>query len=103
MENFDELELRISSDGVIIPVRVVPGSSRQRVVGVLAGRLKITTSAPAEKGKANRAVAELLAETLGVARKDVSLRSGATSSRKEFLIANLAIHQVRQRLKERVK
>jgi len=103
MEDFDDLELRSLSDGVIVPVKVVPSSSRQRIAGVLAGRLKITTSAPAEKGKANRAVAELLAETLGVARKDVSLHSGATSSQKEFLIANLAIHQVRQRLKERVK
>ena len=103
MEDLEKLELRDTNKGVIIPVKVVPGSSRQRIVGVLGGRLKITTSAPAEKGKANRAVAELLAETLGVARKDVSLHSGATSSQKEFLIANLAIHQVRQRLKERVK
>ncbi len=98
MEDLEKLELRDTDKGVIIPVKVVPASSRHRIVGVLAGRLKITTSSPAEKGKANKAVSALLADALGLSRRDVSLVSGQVSSRKEFLIVGLGSHQVRLRL-----
>ena len=47
-------------------MKVVPGSSRDQVVGWLGDASKIKVTAPPEKGKANEAVIELLAEPLGV-------------------------------------
>lgn len=84
--------------GAVIAVKAVPGASRDRVAGVLGDCLKITTSAPAEKGKANKAVAAILARALGVAAGDVTLVAGPTNPRKEFRVAGLSAKQVRARL-----
>jgi hypothetical protein len=62
---------------VLVPVKVVPGSSREDIAGALGERLKVRTRAPAEDGRANRAVCALLAAALGVKTRDVAIASGA--------------------------
>jgi uncharacterized protein (TIGR00251 family) len=76
-------------------VKVVPGARRERIVGWLGDALKLTVAAPPERGRANRAVAELLERTLGVA---VRLVDGERSARKVFEVADLDEAQVRERL-----
>ncbi|MHC4562919.1 MAG: DUF167 domain-containing protein [Planctomycetota bacterium] len=98
MKNAENIALRTTDDGVIVPVKVVAGSSRDTVVGVLGDCLKITTAAAAEKHKANAAVAGTLAKTLGVGPRNVQLIAGQTNPRKEFLIAGLTEKLCRQRL-----
>jgi uncharacterized protein (TIGR00251 family) len=49
-----------------LSVKVVPGSSRNQIVGSLGDALKIKVMAPPEKGKANEAVVELLSMKLGI-------------------------------------
>ncbi len=66
----------------LIWVKVVPGSSRNEIAGVIGDRLKIRTSAPPEGGKANVAVCHLLADTLGVRRARVHVEKGATHREK---------------------
>ena len=65
---------------------MVPGASRSEIVGVLGDRLKVRVASPAEGGKANRAVIELLAERLGLPVRDVELFSGHTSRDKTVRI-----------------
>ena len=79
MSDIDQLEIRDSAGGAVLPVKVVPGSSRDRIVGVLGGSLKVATSAAAEKGKANAAVAKLLARALGVDARSVELISSPSN------------------------
>jgi len=98
MKNVDNISLRAADGGVVIAVKVVPGSSRDRVAGALGDCLKITTSAAAEKGRANAAVARTLAKVLGVSPRDVTLISGQTSPRKEFHVAGLTLDACRHRL-----
>jgi hypothetical protein len=60
-------------------VKVVPGSSRDQIVGWLGDALKIKVSAPPEKGRANEAVVEMLAAKLGVATDNIEIESGHSS------------------------
>lgn len=70
--------------GTLVDVWVVPGASRDEIVGEHDGALKIRVTAPPERGKANRAVARLLAELLPGHR--VTVVAGITARRKQVLI-----------------
>jgi len=98
MNGAENVKLRAEADGTVVAVKVVPGASRDRVVGVLGDCLKVATSAAAEKGKANAAVTRTLAAALDVNRRDVVLVAGQTNPRKEFLISGTAPTEVRRRL-----
>ena len=82
----NEVWARQIPSGWEIRVKAVPGASRSRIVGVLGDRLKIQVAAAPEDGKANRAVAEVLATWLGLARSQVELVSGASQPAKVFRI-----------------
>lgn len=90
--------LSSSPDGVTVRVKVVPGSSRDRIAGVLGDRLKVTVSAPPEAGKANRAVCELLASLLGVTLKQVTLIQGQTQPLKTIRVTGMTLCDVTQHI-----
>lgn len=58
------------------------------MAGVLGQRLKIRVAAPAEGGKANRAVVALLENWLGV--RDVEIVAGSSSSEKTVRVGGLS-------------
>jgi uncharacterized protein (TIGR00251 family) len=66
----------------MLNVKVVPGSSRDRVAGRYGDGIKVQVSAPPEGGRANRAVEELLAAALGVKAQQVRVVKGHTQPRK---------------------
>jgi hypothetical protein len=70
-------------------VKVVPGSSRDQIVGWLGDALKIKVMAPPEKGRANEAVVEILAEKLGISTDDIEVVSGHSSTSKVIAISAL--------------
>jgi uncharacterized protein (TIGR00251 family) len=90
--------LKATDNGVEITVKVVPGASRDRIMGLLGDALKIQVSAPPERGKANAAVAELLADALGPSARSVSVISGMTSPRKVVLAQGCSLEQAAARL-----
>lgn len=61
---------------VLIRLKVVPGSSRDQIVGMLGDRLKVKVAAAPEDGKANAAVCHLLAKALGLPNAAVAIESG---------------------------
>lgn len=85
-------------DGCLIRLKVVPGSSRDALAGVLGNRLKVKVTAAPEGGKANKAVCALLASVFGVKPRDVSVIAGATSPEKTVRINSLTAEQVDQAL-----
>lgn len=74
-------------------IKVVPGSSRDRIAGLLGDRLKVAVSAPPEGGKANKAVCKLLASALGVPTRDVSVTAGHTQPQKTTTILGVTVDQ----------
>jgi uncharacterized protein len=67
---------------ITINVKVIPGSSRDAVVGLLGGNLKVKVSAPPEGGRANKSLAKILAKWLEISPDKVLIKSGHQSQRK---------------------
>jgi len=65
-----------------LDVRVQPRASRNEIVGVQGGALRVRLTAPPVDGAANEALIRLLAGELGVARRQVRIVAGATSRNK---------------------
>lgn len=83
--------------GARIRVWVVPGASRDQIVGRHGDRIKVKTSAPAEGGRANHMVTKLLREFLG---RPVELVAGSGSRSKVFVVEGLTAEQVLRNLGE---
>jgi len=83
----EDLELTSVSGGTRLRLRVKAGARTSAIVGVHGGALKLSVAAAPERGKANRAVVKLLADTLGLPCSDVKITSGKTSQDKVAEIA----------------
>lgn len=68
-----------------LAVKVTPGA-RDQSVTLLDGAVQVKVRAPPDKGAANDAVAQLLAEALNVPPSRVTLLRGGTSRHKLFRI-----------------
>jgi uncharacterized protein (TIGR00251 family) len=67
-------------------VRLTPRSAVERVEDVVDGVLKVKVMAPAVEGAANNALIRLLADELGIARRDVRIVAGAASRQKLVVV-----------------
>jgi len=67
------------------------------VDGVVDGVLRARVGSPAVEGAANNALVRLIADELGVARRDVRIVAGATSRQKLVVIDGLAAEVVTRR------
>ena len=79
-----------------LSLKVVPGSSRDQVVGWLGEALNVKVRAPPEKGRANGAVVALLADRLGIDPSSIAVVSGHGSPAKVVEIAGMADEAIRQ-------
>lgn len=68
---------------VRIAVHVTPKSGRDEIAGWRGGELSLRVTAPPEGGKANAAVAVVLAKALGVPKGAVRVVRGETSRHKQ--------------------
>jgi uncharacterized protein (TIGR00251 family) len=84
--------------GVVFTAKIVPGSSRTGLCGLLNGMLKIKISAAPEKGKANRALVGFLAKKLGVKKKAVSIISGQTNPVKQVQVLGISTETLLKKL-----
>ena len=83
---------QVAADGLALTVRLTPKGGRDAIDGIeqLAdGRsvLKVRVRAAPSEGEANDALVRLLAKSLGVAPRQVSLVAGATARVKRLEIA----------------
>ena len=90
--------IREIEGGVEITIKAVPGASRDRIVGPLGDALKVQVSAPPEKGKANQAIVALIAKTLGISARSVTVVRGVSNPKKIVRIPGTCAEEVRARL-----
>ncbi len=95
-----EIELKQTSQGVLLGVKVQPRSRRPGVQGIYAGMLRVGVKEPPERGKANSAVIRLLAGVLQTPEAHITLVRGTTSSQKQFLIRGISADEIRRRIEE---
>ena len=84
------LRIQEVDEGVIFTAKVVPGSNRTAVCGLLDEMLKIKVSAAPEKRKANQCLIELLAKQLGVKKNAVSIISGKAKPIKRMQVSGIS-------------
>lgn len=73
----------LATPGTEFRVRATP-RARKPGLSLESGVFRIAVTAPAEEGRANAAVAEVLAHALGVAKTRLTLVRGATARDKTF-------------------
>jgi uncharacterized protein (TIGR00251 family) len=96
--HIDDLYRAEGDDAVVLYVHVQPGAGRSAVVGRHGAALKVRVGAPPVGGRANEACAELLAETFGLTRAQVSLVGGEGSRAKQFKLTGVDLDTFRTQL-----
>jgi uncharacterized protein (TIGR00251 family) len=97
----------MSADGLVVTVRLTPKAGRDSIDGIVqladgSAVLKVRVAAAPTDGEANGALIHLLARSLRIAPRDVTLVGGATSRIKRMLIAGdvgtvtTALEKIRQ-------
>lgn len=80
-----------------ISVRVTPRSNRNSIEWSPGG-LRVRLTAPPVDGAANDALVSLLAERLGIAKREISVVHGATSRQKIVEVNGITAAELEQRL-----
>jgi len=92
------IHLERHAEGTILPVRAHAGARRNEIGGEHDGALRVAVTQAPEKGKANKAIAALLAKKLAVRKSQVEVLSGEISSQKRFLIRGVTPEDLQSRL-----
>ena len=87
--------LKPVDDGVILSLHVQPRASKNEIIGVVEGALKIRLTSPPVEGAANKFCCEFIAKTCGVPKRDVSIVSGEKSRHKRLKIFGVDPVQIR--------
>lgn len=82
--------IKACDGGVVLNLRIVPRASRNAAAEAVGDALKIRLRAPPVDGKANAALCEFLADTLGVPKRAVTILAGETGRLKRVRVAGLA-------------
>ena len=90
-----ELRIREQDGAITFEVRVAPRASRNRIVGVQDGALKVALTAPPVDGAANEALKKLLGKALGVAKSDVEILHGDRARTKVLRVLGVRAAEVR--------
>jgi uncharacterized protein (TIGR00251 family) len=93
------LKIEEIDGGIVLPVKVVPGSSKTSIAGLLDGMLKVKVSAPPEKGKANQCLIDFLAKKLSVKKNNIKIISGSTNPAKRIEISGISANAVSKKIK----
>jgi uncharacterized protein (TIGR00251 family) len=81
---------QIHRDGILLFIRLTPNARKDEVLGRVEGTdgplIAAKVHAIPDKGKANKALIALIAKWLGLAKSEISLKSGSKSRLKTLLI-----------------
>ena len=85
----------ISDKKTTLEIHVQPGAKRNEIVGFKEGVLYAKVTALPQKGQANRALLELIAQMLGIPKTAVDIIRGQSSRSKVIAIHGLTNDEVK--------
>jgi uncharacterized protein (TIGR00251 family) len=85
-DNKERLNIRNKPAGIVFNVLVQPRSSKNMIVGLYDGALKIKLTAPPVDNAANRMCLKFIAKCLGVSRSSLEIVAGHNSRHKQILL-----------------
>ena len=83
------LPFKETSQGLFLPVQVVPRAGKSELAGIVNDALKIRLKSAPVDGKANEECLRYLADCFGIARNRLSIHAGATSRKKTIFISGI--------------
>ncbi|HNP92579.1 MAG TPA: DUF167 domain-containing protein [Rectinema sp.] len=88
LEHLDILKpaLHEEKEGIVLDVYVIPRAPYDSVEGLRDGRILLRVKAAPEKGKANEAVLDLIADYFDIASSNLRILRGHSSKRKSILL-----------------
>jgi uncharacterized protein len=90
--------LKTTKEGVILLLKIIPKARQNKIIGPESGFLKIHLTAVPEKGKANAALIQFLAKSLGRPKNAFILIKGETSAHKQILIQDMTEHEFYEKI-----
>jgi len=85
-----------NSGSIEFEIIAKPKASKNAIGDVHDGALKISVTAPPDKGKANKAIIKLLSKELKIPQSSISIISGETSRRKKVRIEGVTSDDIRK-------
>lgn len=92
--NNSELKTKQHDNGVSFDIKLTPNSSRNAIIGIENGVLKVKTTAVPEKGKANKELIKILSKHLKTAKSNIEIIKGLTDRNKTVLIKDSNIDKL---------
>jgi len=91
---------KIVGNDIVIKAKIVPGSSKNKIIGVYNNSLKITIAAPPVEGKANKKCIVYLAKYFATAKSKIEIISGKNSKNKLIKIYNISQKEFLEKIKK---
>ncbi len=87
----------------VIRVKILPRSSKNQVVDMAEGVVRVKLTAPPVDGQANRALKKFLSSILKVPKTDIEIVSGAKSRNKSLVVHGVSSGHVKDILCKAIK
>lgn len=90
--------LRETPDGVYLPIKLTPKAKKDAISKIVGERLKVSVTSPPVEGKANAHLIKFLSKKLNIAKSNIIISSGESSSKKVLLITNFSKRDILKKL-----
>ncbi len=80
---------KITGNDIIVKIKIIPSSSKNKIVGAYGDTLKVAITAPPVEGKANKRCIAYLAKCFDIAKSNLEIISGQTSKNKLIKIYDI--------------
>jgi len=91
---------KIVGNNIIIKTKIIPGSSKNKIIGVYVNTLKIAITSPPVEGKANKKCISYLSKYFDIAKSKIEILSGEKSKNKLIKIYNINPDDILEKLEK---